>query len=148
VKLSRSQQIPTALNRGAPQHHGVEGDWKIVNYPQHPECTGCQLEIKQEEGSQNAYNLHAHVVNNVSCRVEHNSSSNEWKPSHVMSTMMLGPPEEMKKEAVVSTLISSIQRLEAQGQNQLLIRTNNGEEVRLERFNREAPSAVTTNIFN
>ncbi|CAF4250140.1 unnamed protein product, partial [Adineta steineri] len=71
-----------------------------------------------------------------------------WKSSHVMSTKMLGPPEEMKREDAVSSLISSIQNLEVQGQEQLIIRTNQSEQIRLERFEKSAPSAVTQNIFN
>ena len=148
VKLSRSQQIPTALNRSAPQYQGVEGDWKIVTYAQHPECAGVEMEIKQQEGSQDTYHLYARVINNLNCRVQHDSSSNEWTASHVMSTMMGGSSADMQKEAAVSKVISGIQRLDAQGQNQLLLQTNNGEQVRLERFGKAAPSAVTENIFN
>ncbi|CAF4192219.1 unnamed protein product [Adineta steineri] len=61
---------------------------------------------------------------------------------------MLGSPDEMKREDAVSSLISSIQNLEVQGQEQLIIRTNQGEQIRLERFEKSAPSAVTQNIFN
>ncbi|UJR20432.1 hypothetical protein I4U23_023563 [Adineta vaga] len=148
VKISRSQNIPSGLNRTAPQYNGVEGDWKIVDFPQHSECIGCQLEIQRQDGSQHMYHLYARVVNNLSCRLEFTSSLNEWKPSHVMSTMMAGPPEEMEKETVVSGLISNIQRLNVQGQGQLIIQTKNGEQVRLERFTKAGPSAVTQNIFN
>jgi len=147
VKISRSQQIPTSLNRGSSQFNGVEGDWQIVDYPQHPECAGYQFEIKSRDGSQQAYHLHARVVNNLNCSLEYNPSSNVWKPSHVMSTMMAGPPEEMRKESVVSSLISGIQHLDVQGQGQLVIQTNSGEQVRLERFGKAAPAAVTQNIF-
>ncbi|CAF1120638.1 unnamed protein product [Adineta steineri] len=149
VKISRSQQIPSRLNRTGLQYNGVEGHWKIVDYPQHPECDGCQLEIKvQDDDNKNIYHIHARVVNSLNCGLEYNSSSNQWKSSHVMSTKMLGPPEEMKREDAVSSLISSIQNLEVQGQEQLSIRTNNGEQIRLERFEKSAPSAVTQNIFN
>ncbi len=147
VKITRSQQIPTSLNCGSSQLYGVEGDWQIVDYPQHPECAGCQFEIKSRDGSQHAYHLHARVVNNLNCSLEYNPSSKVWQPSHVMSTMMAGPPEEMRKESVVSSLISGIKHLEVQGQGQLVIQTNSGEQVRLERFEKAAPAAVTQNIF-
>jgi heat shock protein HslJ len=65
-----------------------------------------------------------------------------------MSTMMAGPPEQMKKESVVSNLISGIQRLEVQGGQQLIIQTNDGQQVQLERYTVEAPEAVTQNIFD
>ncbi|CAF4437542.1 unnamed protein product, partial [Adineta steineri] len=130
VKISRSQQIPSRLNRTGLQFNGIEGDWKIVDYPQHPECDGCQFEIKQQDDNKNNYHLHAHVVNSLNCRLEFNSSSNQWKTSHVMSTMMLGPPEEMKREEAVSSLISNIQNLEVHGEEQLIIRTNRDEQIR------------------
>jgi heat shock protein HslJ len=65
-----------------------------------------------------------------------------------MSTMMAGPPEQMKKESVVSNLISGIQRLEVQGGQQLIIQTNDGQQVQLERYAVGAPAAITQNIFN
>jgi hypothetical protein len=94
------------------------------------------------------YHLHTHVVNHLNCNLERNSTTKEWKPSHVMSTMMAGSPEEMNKESVISTLISGIKRLDVQGQQQLTIQTNGGEQIRLDRFSKPAPLAVTQNIFS
>jgi len=65
-----------------------------------------------------------------------------------MSTRKGGPPELMKKEGVVHQLISGIHRLEVQGQEQLIIHTESGEQIRLERFEKAAPSPVTKNIFS
>lgn len=62
--------------------------------------------------------------------------------------MMLGPPEEMQKEMAITGMIGGIQRLETQGQDQLLVRTSNGEQVLLQRYAKEPPSSVTDNFFN
>ncbi|CAF4636131.1 unnamed protein product, partial [Rotaria magnacalcarata] len=70
------------------------------------------------------------------------------KTSAIMSTLMAGPPEEMHKESLISSFISGIYRVETQGQHQLVIQTNNGDQARLERFAVPPPSPVTQNIFN
>jgi hypothetical protein len=148
VTISRSQQVPSSLNRAGLQFSGVEGGWKITDYPQHPECVGCEFEIKRQDNNENAYRLHTRVINNLNTSLEYNPSTKQWKSSHGASTLMAGPPELMQKETVVNSLISGIQKLEVQGDQQLLLKTNNGEQVRLERFTKGAPSPVTQNIFN
>ncbi len=134
------------MNRGSLPFTGVEGTWKISNYSQHPECVGVKFEIKNQ--NENTYRLHSRVVNSLNCTLEHHPTNNQWKVSPVMSTRMAGPPEAMNKENVVNQLISGIQYLEVQGQQQLVIQTNNGEQVQLERFVEAAPSPVTQNIFS
>ena len=61
---------------------------------------------------------------------------------------MGGPPEEMKKESSVNRLISHIQSLTNQGEHQLILQTNDNQQVQLERFQVPPPSPVTNNIFN
>ncbi len=146
VKISRSQQIPSTLNRGSGQFTGIEGHWKIAKNPQNPESVGVEFEIKKQ--NQNSYRLHSRVVNNLNCTLEYNPSNNQVKVSPIMSTLMAGPPEQMKKENVVNQLISGIQSLEVQGEQNLIVQTNNGQQVQLERFVVAAPSPVTHNIFN
>jgi hypothetical protein len=146
VKIARSQQIPTSLNRTALQFTGIEGTWKITDYPQHPECAGVQFELKKQ--NENIYDLYTHVVNSMNCSLEHNPSNNQWKASGVLSTRMGGPPDLMRKESVVGELISNIQSLDVQGEQELIIQTNNGEQVLLERFTVPGPQPVTQNIFN
>ncbi len=146
VKITRSQQIPTSLNRGSTQFTGIEGHWKITNYSQHPDCAGVQFEIKKQ--TPNTYQLHSHVVNNLSCTLEHNPSNNQWKVSPVMSTRMAGPPEMMNKERSINQLISGIQNFDVQGDQQLIVQTNDGQQVRLERFAVVGPEPVTQNIFS
>ena len=146
VKISRSQQIPTVFNRGSGQFTDIEGHWKITKNSQNPESAGVEFEIKKQ--SPNTYRLHSRVVNNMSCTLEHNPANNQVKVSPVMSTLMAGPPEQMKKEDVVNKFLSGIQSLEVQGGQNLILQTNNGQQVQLERFEAAAPSPVTTNIFN
>jgi len=80
--------------------------------------------------------------------LEHSPTNNEWKVSPVISTMMAGPPEAMNKEIIVNKLISNIQHLDVQGEQQLVIQTNNDQQVQLERFAVAPPSPVTQNIFS
>ena len=87
-------------------------------------------------------------MNNLNCTLEHNPSNNQVQVSPIISTMMAGPPEQMQKETAVNQLISGIQSLEVQGEQQLVLQTNNGQQVQLERFVVGAPSPVTQNIFS
>jgi len=145
VKISRSQQIPTSLNRESSQSTGVEGTWQIVDYPEHTECVGVQIQIKHQ--NQNTYHLHSRIVNTLNCTLEYHPTNNQWTSSAVLSTRMSGSPSAMNKENKVSQLISGIQSLDVQGNQQLVIQTN-GQQVQLERFAVAAPAAVTQNIFN
>lgn len=146
ARISRSQQIPTALTRSAAQFTGIEGHWRIAKNSQNPETVGVEFEVKR--GNQQTYRLHSRVVNNLNCTLEYNSSNNEVKVSPIMSTLMAGPPAQMNKESAVSKLISGMQSLTSQGDQQLILRTNDGQQVQLDRFEVAAPSPVTQNIFN
>lgn len=146
AKISRSKQIPTSLNRTAAQFKGIEGHWKIIKNDQHPETVGGEFEITKE--NENTHGLQTRVCNRLFCTFEHDPSNNEVKMFPVMSTMMGGPPEEMKKERTVNELISAIQNLTTQGEQQLLVQTNDDQQIQFERFQPPPPSPVTENIFN
>jgi hypothetical protein len=53
----------------------------------------------------------------------------------------------MNKEQVFSSFLSGIQTLNLDDQRHLVIGTNGGEQVRLERFTKPPSPAVTENIF-
>ncbi|CAF4068605.1 unnamed protein product [Rotaria sordida] len=112
----------------------VVGTWKIVDYSQHPECFGCQIEIKHEKEDENMYRLRACVINDLNCTLQHNSTTNQWQMCSFRTTEMGGSPEDMKKEDVISNLMRDIQKMEVQGEQQLIIQTNNGEQARLDRL--------------
>ncbi len=146
VRIFRSERMPSSLSRTPLEFAGLEGTWKIVDCSAHPECIGCEMEIYRQDPT--TYSLHAHVVNVLNCTLKRNPATNEWKSSSFISTLMAGPPEQMNKEHLVCELISSIQSLEIQNDEQLLIETNDGGKVHLARFIKAAPSSVTNNIFN
>ncbi|CAF1258299.1 unnamed protein product [Rotaria sp. Silwood1] len=111
---------------------GIDGNWKIINYPPHPECVGCVFKITSE--NPNIYRLHASVINSINCSLEYNSENNEWKRACIGSTLMVGAPEETKKEEFIHDLIANFQSLHVEGEQHLIIQTNSGEQARLERF--------------
>jgi hypothetical protein len=79
VTISRSQQIPTTLNHTPLQLTWVEGNWKIVDYPEHSEWVSCELAIKRKEQGQHMYDLYTSVVNSLSCSLKYNPTTHEWK---------------------------------------------------------------------
>ncbi|CAF2482978.1 unnamed protein product [Rotaria sp. Silwood2] len=111
----------------------VEGDWKIVDYPQHSECLNRKIEIKGCGLDPNVFKLDVQLVNHLSCILKHNSTNNQWKISGFSSTEISGSPKEREKEEVFRKLISHLQKLEVQHEEQLIIKTNDGEQVRLQR---------------
>ncbi len=112
----------------------VEGDWKIVDYPQHPECVGDKIEIKGHTLDPNMFTLNVHVVNDLNCILQHNSTTDQWETSDWFATEMSGSPEEMHKEQLFRKLIFSLQKLEVHDEEQLIIKTNDHEQIRLQRL--------------
>ncbi|CAF1140955.1 unnamed protein product [Rotaria sp. Silwood1] len=112
----------------------IEGDWNIVDYPEHPGYVNCKIEIKGHGLDPNVFKLNMHAVNDLSCILKHNSTTNQWEISDFFSREMNGSPEEMDKEDVFRKLITSLQKLEVQDEQQLIITTNDNEQIRLERL--------------
>jgi hypothetical protein len=110
----------------------VEGDWKIVDYPQHPECVGCKIEIKGHSLDPNMFILNIEVVNHLNCNLQHNSTTDQWETSDFFTTEMDGSPEEMHKEHVFKKLILNLRKLEIHDEEHLIIKTNDHEQIRLE----------------
>jgi hypothetical protein len=74
------------------------------------------------------------VVNHLKCTLQHNSTTNQWEISDFSSTEMSASPGEMDKEHQCRKLISGLQKLEVQDEQQLFIKMNDDEQVRLERL--------------
>ncbi|CAF3691605.1 unnamed protein product [Rotaria sp. Silwood1] len=147
VTITRSDQKHGSLERASSQYNSVEGKWKVLDFPQHPECIGCEFKVQRHEHIENMYVLFANVVNMLHCNLEHNPTTNEWKSADVMSTLMAGPSELMKEEQVISNFLSEIQNVHVEDQQILIMRSKNGVEIKLERCTEWAPSPVTENIF-
>ncbi|CAF3974616.1 unnamed protein product [Rotaria sp. Silwood1] len=45
--IIRSKQVPTSLDRQEEQFNGIEGHWKLTDYPQHSDCTGYHFHLFQ-----------------------------------------------------------------------------------------------------
>ncbi|CAF2688701.1 unnamed protein product [Rotaria sp. Silwood2] len=112
----------------------LEGDWRIVSYPQHPKYVNCKIEIRGHGLDPNVFKLHMHVVNDLTCILQHNSTTNQWEISEFFSTEIHGSPRDIHKEHVFRKLFSILQNLEVQDEQQLIITTYDGEQVRLERL--------------
>lgn len=112
----------------------VEGDWKIIDYPQHPECVGSQIEIRGHGLDPNRFQLHVHVVNYLTCVLEHHSTDDQWNISDFFSTAMAGSHEMMDKEHSFRTLVTTLKKLQVQDEYKLTMTTRDGQHVRLERL--------------
>lgn len=112
----------------------VEGDWKIVDYPQHPECIGSQIEIKGHGLDPNVFQLHMHIVNYLTCILEHHSVDDQWNSSDFFSTAMTGSQDAMDKEHIFRKLVTNLKKIEVHDEHQLTMTTRDGERVRLERL--------------
>ncbi|CAF3729964.1 unnamed protein product [Rotaria sordida] len=146
ARIIHSQQVPTSLDRQEKQFNGIEGHWKLVDYPQHSDCTGYHFHLfKQDESDQNTYRLSTRVINTMNSIFHYDPSTNQWQNYGGMSTMMGGDEDSMRKEDVISKLINDITDFKLKGQQ--LVITSNGNQVKLERYTLEPPQTCTKNIF-
>ncbi|CAF3092962.1 unnamed protein product [Rotaria sp. Silwood2] len=144
--IIRLKQVPTSLDRQEEQFNGIEGHWKLVDYPQHSDCTGYHFHLFKKDGTDNnVYSLSTRVINTMNSILCHDPSTNQWQSQSGMSTMMGGDQESMRKESVISELINGITGVELQGQK--LVITSNGNQVKLERYTPEPPQTYTKNVF-
>ncbi|CAF2663783.1 unnamed protein product [Rotaria sp. Silwood2] len=144
--IIRLKQVPTSLDRQEEQFNGIEGHWKLVDYPQHSDCTGYHFHLFKKDGTDNnVYSLSTRVINTMNSILCHDPSTNQWQSQSGMSTMMGGDQESMRKEGVISELTNGITGVELQGQK--LVITSNGNQVKLERYTPEPPQTYTKNVF-
>ncbi|CAF1295383.1 unnamed protein product [Adineta steineri] len=112
----------------------IEGNWKIIDYPKHPECMDCKINIKGHGLDPNMFKLHIHLINDLSCILEHNSKTQVWKISNFFSTKLIGTREQIAKEYDLRKVITSLQKLTVNNEKELIMKTNFGEQIRLERL--------------
>jgi hypothetical protein len=110
----------------------IEGNWKVVDYPQHPECVGCKFEIKGYGFDPNVFKLN--IVKYLNCILQHKPGNKKWEISNLFSTEKNGSPEERDKANPFRKLVFGLEKLEVRNQQQLIIKTNNDEQVRLKRL--------------
>ncbi|CAF0772220.1 unnamed protein product [Adineta ricciae] len=112
--------------------NNIEGDWNIIDYSQHPECIGCQLEITRDEINPDIFHVQVRIINTIKCDFRYIADIDLWEHSTVVSTKMAGPLEKLNQERVISSFIDSIENLEVQGGVQLIARTVDGDLILLE----------------
>ncbi|CAF3852067.1 unnamed protein product [Rotaria sp. Silwood1] len=109
----------------------INGSWKMIDYPPHPECVGCIFEISHE--SPNKYHFSTRVINGIGCILEYDPENNECKTCSIRSTEMGGPPEKMKKESFIMDFLSHINFVVAEDEQHLTVKTTNGDAAHFER---------------
>ncbi|CAF0888515.1 unnamed protein product [Adineta steineri] len=112
----------------------IEGGWKIVDYPKHPECINFQINIKGYGFDPNMFKIYIHLINDLSCVLQHNAKDHLWKISNFFSTKLTGPQEQMNKENDLKNFMSSVQKLAVHNEKELIMKTNSHEQIRLERL--------------
>ncbi|CAF3655562.1 unnamed protein product [Rotaria sp. Silwood1] len=144
--IVHSKQVPTSLDRQEEQFDGIEGHWKLVDYPQHSDCTGYNFHLFKQDGTDNnSYHLSTSVINSMNTTLYYDPSTNKWQSHRGMQTLMGGDHESMRKEDVISKLINGITGIELQGQQ--LVITSNENQVKLERYTPKPPKTYTKNVF-
>lgn len=115
-------------------HHitDIEGEWKIIDYPNHPECVGYKIEIKGQGLDVNKFTINVTIINHLKCNLQHNCTTDQWETSDFFTTELSGPVEEIEKEIVFKKLILSIQNFEVHGEENLIIETDDKQKIRLE----------------
>lgn len=112
----------------------IEGDWKIIDYAEYPECIDCTIEIKGWGLDPDLFKIHIHIVNHLNCILHHNSTNNQWEVSHFFSTEINGSSKDIHKENIFKNLINNLQKLELQDEQHLIIILNHGKHIKLQRL--------------
>ena len=112
----------------------VEGNWEIVDFPHHPEYVSCKIEIKGHGLDPNVFKIHIHVVNHLTCILQHNSTTDQWESHDFFSTEKGGTPQTIDEEHVFRKLILSLYKLEVHNEQELIMTTNNDQDIRLKRL--------------
>ncbi|UJR08905.1 hypothetical protein I4U23_013159 [Adineta vaga] len=114
------------------QVNNIEGEWNIIDYPQHPECFGCQFKITRDDKNADVFHFEVHIINTIKCTFRYIAESDQWEHTAVEATKMAGPLEKLNTERNICGFIDSIETLEVQGGEQLIVRTDEGNLVLLE----------------
>ena len=111
----------------------IDGVWKITDYPQHPEFVGCIFDITPSEEGENMYNLEFKMRNTYVLTLQHDPATNQYKIPKCKSTLKSATMEELDQEHLLKKLVLEIEKLEAQGRQQLILETKNNEKVQFDR---------------
>lgn len=147
IRINRSSSIPSSIERLSKSYNGIQGHWNIVQSNSNNDLIGIEFEIHPNDQTENNYRVHTRVVNGMNFTIDYNRSTGQCQTSAVMSTMMMGPDDLMRKESSLNQFISQLAKLNLEG-NYLVATTQNGQLVRFQRFQPAPPETVTNNIFS
>lgn len=112
----------------------IEGNWKIIDYPEHSGCIGCKIKIKGRGFDPDVFTVNINIVNRINYILHYHSGTDQWEILFDSSSDMNGSPEELYQEYILRRLISNIERLEVKHEDQLFIELSNGEQILFERL--------------
>lgn len=109
---TKQNEIPTNTTRALTTFEGIEGDWRLTNLLENGVVLSlpCSPTTKLSKKETDKYSWNVKVVNHLGTSLS--KVDGNWKTSGVRSTLMLGPPESMKIENSISTLIKEIKSIE------------------------------------
>jgi len=115
--------IPNNTDRAHTTFVGIDGDWRLTSFQENGVTLALQssptCKIKKLEG--NKYSWHTKVCNNLGTTLLRDDGN--WKTTGTRSTKMLGPPELMKLENLVSSLIEGVRSVEVEANESLSIKS-------------------------
>jgi len=109
---TKQTDIPNFTDRAPTTFVGIEGDWKLSNFQENgvtlPLQSSPTCKIRKQDANQ--YSWSAKVCNNLGTTLSR--ADGKWKTSGTCATMMMGPPELMKLEHLVSNLMDGVKIVE------------------------------------
>lgn len=120
---TKQADIPIITDRASTSFDGIEGDWRLINVQENG--TSLALEsrptstIRKKETNEYAWSIK--VCNGL--RTNLSKKDGNWKTSVTCSTKMLGPPELMKLESLLSSLMKDVSTIEVDGSGNLSIKS-------------------------
>ncbi|CAF4471102.1 unnamed protein product [Didymodactylos carnosus] len=153
MTIRKLNKIPTELKRNQANFTGIEGDWKMKDKFEKL-SDGCNwknytfnIESAANDGRKDIYRLSVGICNRLWSEIT-KESDGTWKIGGIMSTRKGGQPEEMTAEHTVGEFLRHLKNIDLDSVGCLILKTDNYEQMVLQRYSKDVPKPVTQNIFD
>lgn len=125
ASCTKQSEIPNIYDRALTTFAGVEGEWRLLRLQEND----IQLRLQSLPTSKirkletNKYSWFIKVVNNISTYLS--MENGNWVTSGFTSTKMIGPPELMKIERTILSLMEGLKQVKIEDNGDLFVDSDN-----------------------
>ncbi|CAF1460425.1 unnamed protein product [Didymodactylos carnosus] len=152
ITIEKANKLPSNLTRKPADFTGITGDWKMKEKYKKlsDECNWKNYSFSiqpDESGKTDAYSFSVRICNSIWGQLT-KQSGDTWKMGNTASTRMGGPMPEMNAETTISQFLSQITHVDLNSNGCLVLKTDDNEQIILQRYTKDMPEACTRNVFD